>query len=84
VDKQTHEVFHPTTLSSKRNLMYIVYCCNWLRRFEDEAFEEVAPVRHMRKVSLFHLFLCTLGLPYLYSVKLTPPSGPALGRHDNT
>jgi len=49
MDKQTHEVFYPTTLSSKRHLMYIVYCYTWLRRFEDEAFEEGAPVRHMRK-----------------------------------
>jgi len=50
VDKQTHELFYPMTLSSKRNLMYIVYYWTWLGRFQDEASEEGAPVRHMGKV----------------------------------
>ena len=79
MNKQTHEVFYPTTLSSKRNLMYIVIC-TWLGRFEDEAFKEGAPVWHMGNVYLFHLLLYTLGLPYLHPVKLTPPSGPGVVR----
>jgi len=31
------------------------------------------------KRSFSHLFLYTLGLPYLHPVKLTPPSGPGVG-----
>ena len=68
--------FLPYNAEFKKEFNVYCFYSPWRRRFEDEAFEEGAPVSHMGKALLFHPLLCTLGLPYLHMVKLTRPSGP--------